>query len=374
MSLYIHIPFCKQACTYCDFHFSVSQDYIQSMVEAILMELELQKNFLPHKNLSSIYFGGGTPSLLGARQLNTIFDKIESLFTFSGDCEITLEANPDDLTPSKIKALKNTPVNRLSIGVQSFFDDDLRFMNRAHNAQMAVQSVLDAAFAGYSNLTIDLIYGLPGMDDNKWKSNLEQAFKLPVNHLSCYCLTVEKKTVLDQLIRKKTIQPLSDSAAANHFTLLMSESVSQGFTHYEISNFGKPGFFSRHNCSYWSHAPYLGVGPSAHSFDGNSRQWNVSSNRQYMSAIEKGNLPFDREWLTKENKFNEFVMTGLRTMWGVDAVTMINRFGHAFADGFEKTSGAFVARGDMQFENGRYILTAQGKLVADGIASAFFKV
>lgn len=373
MSIYIHIPFCRKACTYCDFHFSVNHDRIDELVDALVKELHLRKNYLGDKTIiDTIYFGGGTPSLLNSDQLKKIFDGINSNYSVSPNAEITLEANPDDLTIFKLDELKNSPLNRLSIGVQSFHEPDLQMMNRAHTANMARQSVLDAAEAGFDNITIDLIYGMPGMMVQKWKENLMLAFSLPVKHLSCYSLTVEKKTALEKMIREGKIAPLDDTASAMHFKILMHEAAQHGFEHYEISNFAIPGFYSQHNSSYWKDKPYIGIGPSAHSYNGTSRQWNIANNTAYVNAINKNEIPAETEILSAENKYNEYIMTRLRTSWGADINFIREKFGVTFETNFLKQIQSYIESGDVSLNNNTYILTEKGKLIADRIASDTF--
>lgn len=345
---------------------------------ALIKEIELRSNYLDpdtHKPLlKTIYFGGGTPSLLSFQQLKNIFAQIQKFYIISTDAEITLEANPDDLTAIKLQEIKNTPVNRLSIGVQSFFEEDLALMQRAHNSSMAINSVLAAAEAGFSNITIDLIYGIPGMSDERWKENLMQAFALPVNHISCYNLTVEKRTALDKLIRERKVNPVDEEQSCSHFKILMELAAKHGFEHYEISNFGKPGFFSQHNSSYWKNIPYIGIGPSAHSFNGDSRQWNISSNAAYVKAIQQNEIPAEVEMLSLKNKYNEYMMTGLRTQWGVNANQISSRFGESYVTDFLSQIKEYVESGHVQVQGENYLLSTAGKLIADRIAASTFVV
>lgn len=376
--MYIHIPFCRKACSYCDFHFSVNHERVDEVVDAITKEIELRKNYLEadvHKPLlNTIYFGGGTPSLLSASQLDKIFQQIEKFYRISPEAEITLEANPDDLIFDKLQELKQTPINRLSIGVQSFFEEDLLLMNRAHNSQMAIASVIAAAEAGFNNITMDLIYGVPGMSDERWRENVEKALALPVNHLSCYSLTVEKRTALDKLIREGKVKPVDEERSISHFKILMELAHQHGFDHYEISNFGKPGFYSQHNSSYWKNTPYIGIGPSAHSYNGISRQWNVSSNAAYVKAIQQNEIPAEVEILTLQNQYNEYIMTGLRTQWGVSADYIKSRFGENFLSDFLFQIHEYVESGAVEIQSDKYMLTLSGKLIADRIAAKAFVV
>jgi len=346
--------------------------------EALVMEINLRSNYLKSAEekpiLKTIYFGGGTPSLFNNTQLNNIFSEINKHYLVDEGAEITLEANPDDLTPEKLSELKQTPINRLSIGVQSFFEDDLKIMNRAHTAEMAKKSVLAAAEAGFNNITIDLIYGMPGMSEEKWKQNLDIAFSLPVQHLSCYSLTVEKKTALEKMIRDGQVPPVDDDNSANHFKILMQAAVSNGFDHYEISNFAKPGYNSRHNSSYWKDEYYIGIGPSAHSYNGISRQWNIASNSAYIAAIKKGVVPAETEILSTENHYNEYLMTGLRTKWGVDLNFIRIHFGETFAVNFLTQMQQYIQSGDLVFLEEIYTLSEKGKLIADRITAGAFIV
>jgi oxygen-independent coproporphyrinogen III oxidase len=348
---------------------------MDDMVDAIVSELELRQNYLQiPAELNSVYFGGGTPSLLKAVHLDKIFNAINKFFRLSVDVEITIEANPDDLSVEHLTSLTMFPVNRLSIGVQSFFDDDLKFMNRAHNSSMAIESVLHAADRGFSNITIDLIYGLPEMSNDKWKQNLSTAFSLPVHHISCYALTVEKKTALDKLITEGKVQQTDDALVSSHFEILLKETAVAGFEQYEISNFAKGQRYSRHNCSYWNGEHYIGLGPSAHSFNGISRQWNISSNGGYIQNIKKGALPFTIEQLTTENKYNEYILTRLRTKWGVNSGYIEDNFGNYFKETFIKAVGQYSDKNFIIISNNNYVLTDTGKLIADRITESLFVI
>jgi len=370
--IYLHIPFCKQACHYCNFHFSTSLKYKDEMVLAMLRELELQKDYLGGEPVETIYFGGGTPSLLGQGELGLFFDKINSLFNFRSsihDCEITLEANPDDLTTEKIKVLADTPVNRLSIGVQSFFENDLQYMNRAHNATEAEACIKNAQDQGFENLTIDLIYGSPSSSDSDWEKNIDKAVGFQIRHLSCYGLTVEPHTALHHFVKTGKSKPVDEEQAVRQFDILMDRLGRAEFEHYEISNFAKEGFYSKHNTAYWQGKKYLGIGPSAHSFNGISRQWNVANNAKYLRASAENQLDFEVEVLTPEQRYNEYILTGLRTMWGVgfDKIKEM-RFGEHFV----KKTEPFL-RQELIVEDGRHFkLSQKGKVLADGIASALF--
>ena len=372
--IYIHIPFCKQACNYCDFHFSTSLKMKSSFVAALLMEIELRKSVFENQSIESIYLGGGTPSLLNASELTLIFEKLASSFSISPDAEITLEANPDDLTFEKIQELKTSPVNRLSIGIQSFRDADLKFMNRAHTSSEALSSINMCKEAGFNNLTIDLIYGTPGMDENAWLENLQIAFKLNIPHISSYALTVEEKTALHYQILANKTPELDEQQSALQFEILMAEMKNNGYEQYEISNFCKPNSYSRHNSSYWKKDNYLGLGPSAHSFLGDKRLWNVSNNGKYIKSLEKGILPLQEECLTVRDRYNEYVMTSLRTKWGCSLQVIETDFSLEFANYFKEEIKSYVVQGYVNLEMEVYYLTESGKLLADIISSDLFKV
>ena len=284
--IYIHIPFCKQACFYCDFHFSTSLKRKDELLSAIQTELVLRKHELENQSIESIYFGGGTPSILSIEEITAILDAVYKNYQVVTSPEITLEANPDDLSEDKIRALSKTPINRLSIGIQSFFEDDLTFMNRAHTAEES-KKCLENAKKYFNNITIDLIYGVPNMDNQKWLKNLQTAFEFGIPHISSYALTVEEKTALHSFIQKGIVKPMDEELALEHFNILVTETQKQGFVHYEISNFGKPNYFSKHNTSYWLGTDYMGVGPSAHSFNNVQRSWNISNNAKYIQAIQQ---------------------------------------------------------------------------------------
>ncbi len=372
--IYIHIPFCKQACNYCDFHFSTSLKMKSSFVAALLMEIELRKSVFENQSIESIYLGGGTPSLLNANELTLIFEKLASSFFISPDAEITLEANPDDLSFEKIQELKKTPVNRLSIGIQSFREADLKFMNRAHTSSEALSSINMCKEAGFNNLTIDLIYGTPGMDEKAWLENLHTAFKLNIPHISSYALTVEEKTPLHYQILANKISELDEQQCALQFEILMAEMKNNGYEQYEISNFCKPNSYSRHNSSYWKKDNYLGLGPSAHSFLGDKRLWNVSNNGKYIKSLKEGILPLQEECLTVRDRYNEYVMTSLRTKWGCSLQVIETDFSLEFANYFKEEIKSYVVQGYVNLEMEVYYLTESGKLLADRIASDLFKV
>ncbi len=343
-------------------------------MRAIAEEIKLRKGELPALPLETIYFGGGTPSLLSDKELGFLFDNIAEHFDIRNDAEITLEANPDDLTAAKIKELRNSPVNRLSIGIQSFRDSDLQLMNRAHNANEAERSVKASQDAGITNITADLIYGLPSQTLNDWRDNLHQLIALDIPHLSSYCLTVEPKTALAQFVKTGKIIPATEQVSSDHFQVLMEETDKAGFEHYEISNFAKDGYIAVHNSSYWKGEPYLGVGPSAHSFAGNTRRWNVANNTAYLKKIFSLQPAYEQEVLSITEQYNERVMLGLRAKWGVDQNRIESDFGSVFAKHFANEMQQWIISGDAKVDNDNYTLTQQGRLLADRIASTAFFV
>ncbi|GAA0529027.1 radical SAM family heme chaperone HemW [Chitinophaga japonensis] len=370
--IYLHIPFCKQACYYCNFHFSTSLGQRDALVASLLEEMQLQRHYLERQPVHTVYFGGGTPSLLPDADLHRLMTALRRLFNITPDAEITLEANPDDLHPEKLAALHAAGVNRLSIGVQSFHETDLRWMNRAHNSAQALACIQDAQAAGFRNLSIDLIYGGPTLSDAGWEENVRQAIALGVPHLSCYALTVEPGTALDSFIRKHKVPPVDPDKAARHFELLMQWMEAAGYEHYEISNFALPGWYSCHNSSYWQGAHYLGLGPSAHSFNGRSRQWNVSNNSVYINGIREGKVPFEAEILTPAMALNEYIMTSLRTAAGCNLQLVAERFGDEPRRQLETGSREFILSGKMERKEHSLVLTREGRLFADGIAAELF--
>mgnify|MGYP001418300895 FL=1 len=370
--LYLHIPFCKQACHYCDFHFSTSFKKKSELVNALCKELMLRKNELSGK-VETIYFGGGTPSLLSSEELSHIFETIYSNYKISENPEITLEANPDDLTLARIQELANSRINRLSIGIQSFFEEDLKLMNRAHNASEALECIKKTK-EFFENISIDLIYGIPKMSNKRWKKNLEIALNLNVPHLSCYALTVEPKTALKKFIEKGIVPPVDEEAAKEHYEILLSETEKAGLENYEFSNFGKPGFHSRNNSAYWEGKPYLGIGPSAHSYDGKFRSWNVANNTKYIKSIEAGELPSEQEFLSKEDKYNEYIMTSLRTKKGVSLERIENEFGKEYSAYLSKQAETALKNELLILEDNTLKISKKGKFLSDGIAADLFLV
>ncbi len=371
--IYIHIPFCKQACHYCDFHFTTNLSNTKLLAKSIAKEIELQKDFFSSQNtIETIYFGGGTPSLLEKNELEIILNAIHKSFSISDLVEVTLEANPDDLSSEKITELKNLNFNRLSIGIQSFKDSVLKFLNRSHSATQAKRAIEQAKDAGIHNVSIDLIYGIPTQTNKMWLEDIQQALDLDVPHISSYCLTVEEKTVFGNWLKKGKFTPQEDSTQADHFKTLVNTLQSSGFWHYEISNFAKEGYFSKHNSSYWENKEYLGVGPSAHSFDGRIRQFNVKSNPLYLKAIQKGYIPYNQEVLTKENIANEYIMTSLRTMWGCDLKKLYKSSGLTFSITQKEQIELFLKESKITFNDSIVKLTMEGKLFADSIAASLF--
>ena len=368
--IYIHIPFCKQACHYCNFHFATSLHYKNELIAALLKEIVLQKDFLLNEPVATIYFGGGTPSLCTKEEIKSIISELRSTFTVVDDAELTLEANPDDITEEKLIEWKEIGVTRLSIGVQSFFEEDLKWMNRAHNASQAISS-LQLAVRYFNNITIDLIYGTPQLTDEKWKHNVTTAIELNIPHLSCYALTVEPKTPLDKMIQQHKSEDVDPAKQSAQFLLLMDWLQEAGYEHYEISNFAKPENRSRHNSSYWQGKKYLGIGPSAHSYNAKERQWNIANNNIYIESINKRIIPFEKEVLTDTQQLNEYIMTSLRTMEGVKIPVLSRESGVRSVTLLNK-SQKYINSGLMKLENDSLILTNEGKLLADGIAADLF--
>ncbi len=371
--IYIHIPFCKKACHYCNFHFSTSLQLQEGFVNALLQEIDLQKSYLSEP-VSTIYFGGGTPSILPSANIKNVISRLQDCFIIEHNAEITLEANPDDITSEKLAEWKAIGINRLSIGIQSFFQKDLEWMNRAHNALQAFECITLAQKAGFNNLTIDLIYGTPTLSDEAWEKNVKTAIVLQIPHLSCYALTVEPKTALEKLIKQKALPDVDTEKQARHFELLMKWMKEAGYKHYEISNFAKPGCRSKHNSSYWQGKSYLGLGPSAHSFNGTSRQWNAANNASYIQSLAKGVVPFEAEKLTTEQQLNEYIMTSLRTIEGISLQKVKQHFGKEKYEYLIRTAWTHLNHEHLVIENDYLKTTTEGKLLADGIAADLFVV
>ena len=369
--IYIHIPFCKQACHYCDFHFSTSLKKKDAMVLALAKEIVLRKEEFQDEIVETIYFGGGTPSILEVSDLSLLIDTVFSNYKVIENPEITVEANPDDLSKERIIELANHRVNRLSIGIQSFFEDDLKLMNRAHNS-MEAKNCLEIATQYFENISIDLIYGIPGMSNEKWLQNIATALSFNIPHISSYALTVEPKTALHTFIQKGIIPKLDDEVAHEHFHLLVDKLEQIGFIHYELSNFGKPTYFSKNNSSYWLGKKYIGIGPSAHSYNGIYRSWNVSNNTMYLKSIAENKLPSETEILSKTDRYNEYIMTGLRTIWGVSLVRIEEEFGKTYLDYLMQQAQKFLLDDLLFIENEILKPTQKGKFLSDGIASDLF--
>ena len=371
--IYIHIPFCKQACHYCDFHFSTSLKKKDELVNALTKELEIRKEEFKNTTVETIYFGGGTPSLLSNDELQFIIDAVYKYYQVSEDPEITLEANPDDLSKDRIVKLSKSRINRLSIGIQSFFGDDLKLMNRAHNANEA-KACLEEATKHFNNISLDLIYGIPGASNEQWLKNIEMALSFNVPHISSYALTVEPKTALASFIKKGEIDDVNDEQAHEHFHLLKDKLEASAFVHYELSNFGKDGYFSKNNSAYWQGKSYLGIGPSAHSFNGKQRGWNVKNNSKYIKSIERNELPIEIETLTETDQYNEYVMTGLRTIWGVSIKKVENDFGLDYKDYLIEQAEVFINQQLLYIDKAHLRVTKKGQFLCDGIASELFKI
>ena len=371
--IYIHIPFCKQACFYCDFHFSTSLKKKEDMIAALVKEIEIRKVELGNTTIETIYFGGGTPSVLSTKEIETLIAAVYENFKVVENPEITFEANPDDLSEEKIIELSNSPINRLSIGIQSFFEKDLKLMNRAHNSKEA-KKCLEFATQYFANISVDLIYGIPDCTNQEWRENIQTALSFGVPHISSYALTVEPKTPLASFIKKGIIKNVDDEKAQEQFHILIEELEKASFIHYETSNFGTEGFFSQNNSSYWLGKSYLGIGPSAHSFDGSQRSWNVRNNSKYINAIAESRLPIERETLSKTDRYNEYIMTGLRTIWGVSFDKIRNEFGDKYIEYLENHSKKHLQKDLLYLENQVLKTTKKGKFLSDGIASDLFIV
>ena len=368
--IYIHIPFCKQACHYCDFHFSTNLKKKDEMVLALAKEIEMLSHPITEP-IETIYFGGGTPSILSVADLRFLIDSVYKNYDVIENPEITVEANPDDLTENRIIELSKNKVNRLSIGIQSFFEDDLKMMNRAHNSEEAKKS-LEIATQYFDNISIDLIYGIPEMSNEKWLENIETALSFGVPHISSYALTVEPKTALHSFIQKGIIPQPDDEVAQEHFQILVDKLSENGFIHYELSNFGKENYFSKNNSSYWLGKKYIGIGPSAHSYDGENRGWNISNNSLYIKSIQENKLPLETETLTKTDRYNEYIMTGLRTIWGVSLERIEEEFGKTYLDYLNQQAAKFIEDHLLFVDDNILRTTKKGKFLSDGIASDLF--
>ena len=368
---YIHVPFCRKLCFYCDFYHVISTDDNTAFFDAMLQEISSRKEYLGDETVSTIYLGGGTPSLLSIKELDTLLTHVKNQYSVENDCEITIELNPDDINPDYLSGLKGLNINRVSVGVQSWRDADLKLLNRRHDSAQAEKALKEIFKAGFENVTVDLIYGIPGMSLQDWSTNLDFTFEFDIKHLSAYHLTFEKGTVFWQMLEKGVINEIDEEESSALFNMLIGKSERAGFIQYEISNFGKQGYFSKHNANYWKQVSYLGIGPSAHSFNGYSRQWNVSNIKEYVKANNNGDPCYEREELDTRTRFNEYIMTSLRTMWGIDLDYVEKTFEKEGYDYVVNLSGKFKDYGLMKKEGENLILTNQGKMISDNIISEF---
>jgi oxygen-independent coproporphyrinogen-3 oxidase len=369
--IYLHIPFCRKLCYYCDFYHVISKDDNSLFISALKKEADLRSNYLAGNTVSTIYLGGGTPSVLTVKEIGSVLDHLRNCFSVDKEYEITIELNPDDVTIDYLKGLADTGINRVSLGVQSWRDEDLKMMNRRHTAAQAHDALVNLSEAGFSNISVDLIYGIPGMGTGEWASGLDKTLSFDIKHLSAYHLTIEPGTVFNRMKEKGSLIEIDEDESTAEFNILLEKTGSAGFINYEISNFGKPGYFSIHNTNYWKQVPYLGLGPSAHSFNGYSRQWNVKDLKKYIKAINSGQLLFEKEELDIKTKFNEYVMTSLRTMWGIDLEYIEKIFEKEGYDYIVNLSGKFIDYGLMKQDNKNLMLTNQGKMISDNIISEF---
>jgi len=369
--IYVHIPFCRQKCHYCNFHFSVSLKNKRALLASLLKEIDLRSEFLGRNEITTLYLGGGTPSVLTVKEILILKDKIASYFEFNEGMEFTIEANPDDLNESYLQELKDIGVNRLSVGIQSFNDEELKLMNRSHDAFRARQALQNIKSVGFDDYSIDLIFGMPASSLESWKKNLEEGLAYEAPHYSLYNLTVEPRTALDHMVGKGSIQMLPDEVTAKQFQMSMDYMHQAGYEHYEISNYAKAGRYAKHNTSYWQGETYMGIGPSAHSYKGETRSWNVANNNRYIKMIETNVLPEETEILSIEDQYNEYIMTGLRTMWGVDP-QHIKAFGEKFYLYFNSLKEEFIRNEKLSLKQAKYVLTKKGKLFADQVASDLF--
>jgi len=370
--VYFHVPFCKQACHYCDFHFSTSLKHKEDMLGAMIQEMKLRADYLNNKKIETIYFGGGTPSTLEAAEINLLIQQLANIYEISSNAEITLEANPDDLNLKKVTELRNTPINRFSIGIQSFYEEDLKWMNRAHNAQEADSAIKRVQDAGFENITADLIYGFPLLSDEKWLNNIHKLIGFQIPHISAYSLTIEPRTALAHFIKTGKQPAVDDEQSAEQFLLLMEVMSNFTYEHYEISNFALQNHYAVHNTNYWKSTPYLGIGPSAHSYNGLTRQWNINNNVQYINAIMKNTIPAEVEVLTPADRLNEYIMTSLRTVWGLDLDYVERTFGSSSVNAMLARAEPFKKQKHLLVDKNHLKLTTTGKLLADNIAAELF--
>ena len=369
--IYIHIPFCKKLCFYCDFYHVITPEENSVFIESLIAEASMRKDYLGSEPATTIYIGGGTPSVLSVKELDIILNQINKQFRVEENSELTIELNPDDVNPAYLDGLRKLGINRISLGIQSWRDSDLKMLNRRHDSAQAARALKEIFNAGFENVTIDLIYGIPGMSTREWASNLDLSFSFDIKHLSAYHLTIEKGTVFGKMLRKGLITEIEEEESASLFNILIEKAETAGFIHYEISNFGKPGYFSCHNSNYWKQVNYIGLGPSAHSFNGFSRQWNISNLKGYIKAVNSGEPYSEREELDAKARFNEYIMTSLRTMWGIDLEYIEKTFEKEGYDYVVNLSAKFRDYGLMKQDKKNLVLTNQGKMISDNIISEF---
>ncbi len=372
--IYIHIPYCKKICSYCDFYKVITPGDRSSFIGALVREASDRKEYLAGETVSTIYFGGGTPSVLSPEEILPVMEELHRLFRIESDCEVTFELNPDDVEPVYLKGLKDAGINRLSLGIQSWNNHFLKFLGRRHDSSRAERALNDSLGSGIENVTIDLIYGLPGMSPTEWESTLAKSLSFDIKHISAYHLTIEEGTLLGKLKKQGNLSEIDEEDSNNQFNILVEMTGKAGFIHYEISNFGKEGFFSRHNSNYWKQVSYIGLGPSAHSFNRYSRQWNIRNAKKYITSVNEGRPIFEMEELGIRTRFNEYMMTSLRTMWGADLEYIEKTFEKEGYDYVMNLSGKFIAYGLMKRENNSLILTTQGKMISDNIISELMMV
>lgn len=367
--IYFHIPFCKSRCTYCDFYKTTDTSKISSLIDALQMELTLRNDYLNERTIQTIYFGGGTPSLLSANQISNLLNECKKMYSISEEAEITLEANPDDLEINYLHQLRNVGINRLSIGIQTFSAQGLKLMNRRHTPDQAIDAVKNAQIAGFDNISVDLIYGIPHMENEQWQANLDTIFKMNIQHLSAYHLTYHRNTVLWKRLKKGTIREIDEQQSVEQFEMLSATAEKNGFIQYEVSNFALPGYFSKHNSSYWKQTEYIGIGPSAHSFNMQNRQWNVSNLETYLSSIIEGKVPCETEILSTNDKFNDYIITSLRTIWGVDMQYVEQNFGNKLLSDLIKMATKYIDNEQLSIDSNKMFLTKKGIFISDKIMS-----
>lgn len=367
--IYFHIPFCKSRCTYCDFYKTTDTSKISSLIDALQKELTLRNDYLNERTIQTIYFGGGTPSLLSANQISNLLNECKKMYSISEEAEITLEANPDDLEINYLHQLRNVGINRLSIGIQTFSAQGLKLMNRRHTPDQAIDAVKNAQIAGFDNISVDLIYGIPHMENEQWQANLDTIFKMNIQHLSAYHLTYHRNTVLWKRLKKGTIREIDEQQSVEQFEMLSATAEKNGFIQYEVSNFALPGYFSKHNSSYWKQTEYIGIGPSAHSFNMQNRQWNVSNLETYLSSIIEGKVPCETEILSTNDKFNDYIITSLRTIWGVDMQYVEQNFGNKLLSYLIKMATKYIDNEQLSIDSNKMFLTKKGIFISDKIMS-----